>query len=70
MSNREREKRALRTIVVSAQPALRTAAPQAIERIKGRTDELLADLESIVIHDGGDEAILSAIEHERRRLFD
>ena len=42
--------------------------PEAGERIKDRTDELLADLESIVIHDGGDEAILPAIERERRRL--
>jgi hypothetical protein len=70
MSNREREERALRTIVVSAHSALRTAAPEAGERIKDRTDELLADLESIVIRDGGNESILSAIEHERRRLRD
>lgn len=70
MSEKEREERALRTIVVSAHAALRTAAPEAGERIKDRTDELLADLESIVIRDGGNESILSAIEHERRRLRD
>jgi hypothetical protein len=70
MSNREREERALRTIVVSAHSALRTAARQAGERIKDRTDELLADLEGTVIRDGGDASILSAIERERRRFRD
>ncbi len=68
MSNREREGRALRTIVVSADSALRTATPAAGERIRDRTDELLADLASIVIRDGGDETILATIDQERRRL--
>ena len=70
MSNTEREARALRTIVVSARSALRTATPSGRERIRERTDELLADLESMVIRDGGDESILAAIELERMRLGD
>ncbi len=70
MSNRLREERALRTIVISAHATLRTAAPSASTRIKDRTAELLADLESTVLQDGGDESTLAAIERERRRLRD
>jgi hypothetical protein len=38
------------------------------ERIKNRTDDLLAQLEAAVIRDGGDREVLDAIEVARREL--
>lgn len=71
MSDKQREERALRTIVVSGRAALAKANDGAErERIQDRVHELLADLEDMVIHDGADEEMLAAIERKRRQLWD
>ena len=69
MSDKEREALSLRVISVSAHAALAKAAdPAAAERIRDRADDLLAELEALVIRDGADEAIIAAIDSERRGL--
>jgi hypothetical protein len=69
MGDKQREALALRAIAVSGRAALnKTTHPEEVARIADRVDDLLAELESIVIRDGGDEQILAAIEAERRRL--
>jgi hypothetical protein len=59
----------LRTIVVSTRAALRPGAGHN-DRIRDRSDRLLADLESQVIRDGGDPELLREIENVRRGLFE
>jgi hypothetical protein len=62
--------RALRTIVVSGRSALRkTADPRQREVVMDRVHDLLAELESQVIHDGGDERMLTTLERKRRQLW-
>jgi hypothetical protein len=71
VSDTERELLALRVITVSAHTALaKTASDEDAERIRDRADELLAELEGIVIRDGGDERLLDAIDAERRRIYE
>ena len=70
MGNTKRQELALRAIVVSGRAALGRAQPHDVELIMRRVDELLAELEEIVIRDGGDQRILAAIEAERRRLHE
>lgn len=71
MGDKEREALALRAIAVSGRAALSKARhPDEVERLTGRIDDLLAELEAIVIRDGGDERILAAIEAERRRIHE
>jgi hypothetical protein len=70
MSDKEKERLALRAIAVSTSDALNTMSddPGRLATIRDRADELLSDLESRVIRDGGDATILAAIDTERRRL--
>jgi len=71
VSEKQREERALRTIVVSARAALAKAdSPEAKERIQDRVHELLADLEEHVMGDGADPNMLAAIEQKRRQLYE
>lgn len=71
MTDRSREELALRAIVVSGRSALRKTRDLAErERIQGRVHELLADLESAVIRDGGDPDLLALIERKRRQVWD
>jgi hypothetical protein len=71
MSEKQNEERALRTIVVSARSALRTARnDEERERIQDRVHDLLSELEAIVIRDGADPTLLERIEQKRRRLWD
>ena len=71
MSDKEREKKALRTIAVSGRAAQRHAASgESQDRVKERTDELLAGLEDEVRRDGADPDVLDDISEERRRLED
>jgi hypothetical protein len=59
---------ALRTIAVSGRSALARAQDDATrEAVLDRIDALLADLEGVVIRDGGNEQVLAAIEAERMR---
>jgi hypothetical protein len=71
MSDKEREKKALRTISVSSRVAL-TKAEDAADRkhIVRRTDELLVELEGHVRQDGNDPDILEAIEQRRQEAAD
>ena len=69
VSDKEREKKALRTIAVSGHAAQRHAATDGSQdRVKERTDELLAGLEDEVRRDGADPEVLEDIDKERRRL--
>jgi hypothetical protein len=69
VSDTEREKKALRTIVVSGRAAQRDATTGASrDRVKDRTDQLLAGLEDEVRRDGADPEVLEDIDEERRRL--
>jgi hypothetical protein len=68
VSDEEREAKMLRTIVVSTRAALLKTSGSQAERVRDRSDELLADLESLVIRDGGSETIIAAIDRERRAL--
>jgi hypothetical protein len=71
MSDKERERKALRTIAVSGRAAQRDAAiGESQNRVKDRTDELLAGLEDEVRRDGADPEVLEDIHEERRRLED
>ena len=71
MSDTEREKKALRTIAVSGRAAQRDAPTgESQDRVKNRTDELLAGLEDEVRRDGADPEVLEDINEERRRLED
>jgi hypothetical protein len=70
VSDTAREALALRAIVVSGRAALRTTSDAEREAVQDRIDELLAQLEEIVIRNGGNEAILAAIEAERRSMRD
>ncbi len=66
MSAKEREALELRAIVVSTRSAL-LKGDRA--RIRERSDQLMADLESKVIRDGADAEILANIEAARRELW-
>jgi hypothetical protein len=68
MSNEKREALLLRAIVVTGHNALARTPPDAREAVEDRIDELLADLEATVIRDGGNQAIIDAIEAHRRRI--
>lgn len=71
MSDKDREAKALRTIVVSGRAALAKAeTDEDRERIQDRVHELLADLEAAVIRDGADPEMLEAIERKRRQLWE
>ena len=71
VSDKDRERRALKVISVSGRSALQKASdPDDRERIRERVHELLADLEQQVIRDGADPEILAAVERERRRVFE
>ena len=71
MSDTEREKKALRTIAVSGRAAQRDApTSESQDRVKDRTDALLAGLEDEVRRDGADPEVLEDITEERRRLKD
>ena len=71
MSDRERQLKALRTIVVSGRSALAKARdPADRENLRGRVHELLADLEQEVIRNGADAGILAALERERRQVYE
>lgn len=71
MGEKEREALALRAIVISGRAALAKATTSAdAVVITDRVDHLLADLEAIVIRDGGDERLLAAIEAERRSFHE
>jgi hypothetical protein len=69
MSDKQREAMMLRSIRVSALTALRKPmTAENREAVTDRADNLLAELEAHVIRDGGDEAILAAIEQTRRDI--
>lgn len=71
MSDKEREILELRTIQVSTQAALRAvASDEEIERVKLRSTDLLARLESDVIRDGADPKIIAALEAARHELWE
>ncbi len=71
MADQERTARALRVIAVSGRAAIAKAhEPEERQRIRERVHELLADLEEQVLRDGADEAILGAIERERRQAWE
>ena len=71
MSHVPNHTRALRVIAVSGRAALsRHLQPDERERVRQRVHELLADLEEQVIRNGADEAILAAIEQERRKVWE
>ena len=71
MSDVERQSKALRVISVSGRAAIaKSQGPEDRGRIRDRMHELLADLEQEVIRNGADEAILAAIEQERRKVWD
>ena len=71
MSDIDRETRALRVIAVSGRAALaKSHEPEERERVRERVHELLADLEEEVIRNGANEAILAAIERERRQVWE
>jgi hypothetical protein len=67
MTDKQREAFELRAIRVSTASALLKGDP---ERVKERSDQLLAELEAKVIRDGADEEILASIEATRRELWD
>jgi hypothetical protein len=69
VSDKERERKALRTIAVSGRAAQRHATTsESQDRLRERTDELLAGLEDEVRRDGADPDVLDDIDDERRRL--
>jgi hypothetical protein len=71
VGDKQHELRALRTIVVSGRAALHKASnPAERERITERVTELLADLEEVVIRDGADSEVISALEEARRKAWD
>jgi hypothetical protein len=71
VSDTGREKKALRTIAVSGRAAQRDATTdESQDRVKRRTDELLAGLEDEVRRDGAEPKVLEDIHEERRRLAD
>lgn len=71
VSDKEREILELRTIQVSTQAALRAvASDEEIERVKLRSTDLLARLESEVIRDGADPEIIAALEAARHELWE
>ena len=71
LSDARRGALALRAIVVSGRAGLRSAHGDAQRRaIQDRIHTLLAELRQFVIRDGGNEAILDAIEAERRLVYE
>ncbi len=71
MSNKQREILELRTIRVSTKAALKkVSSDEEKERVKTRSTELLARLESDVIRDGADPEVIAALEAARRELWD
>ena len=71
MSNKQREILELRTIQVSTQAALRAvSSDQEVERVKLRSADLLARLESDVLRDGADPEIIAALEAARHELWE
>jgi hypothetical protein len=69
VSDKQREKQALRTIVVSGRAALRQASTdESADQVRQRTDHLLAGLADAVRRDGADPEVLTDIDAERRRL--
>jgi len=71
VSDTEREKKALRTIAVSGRAAQRDAPTgESQDRVKNRTDELLAVLEDEVRRDVADSEVQKDINEERRRRED
>jgi hypothetical protein len=71
VSNKPREILELRAIRVSTKAALRAvSSDEEVERVKTRSTELLARLESDVIRDGADPEIIAAVEATRRELWD
>ncbi len=71
MSNKQREILELRTIRVSTKAALKkVSGDEEKERVKTRSTELLARLESDVIRDGADPEVIAALEAARRELWD
>lgn len=71
MSDKQREIMELRAIRVSTRAALKkVSTDEERERVRARSIELLAGLESDVIRDGADPEILAAVEAARRELWD
>ena len=66
MADKHREALKLRAIVVSTRAALLKGDPA---QVRERSDSLMADLESKVVHDGADAEILANIEAARRELW-
>lgn len=69
MTDTQRQRLALRTIVISSRAARRHTRGDDLEPLRARTHDLLAKLEETVIRDGGDPTVLADIERERRRLW-
>jgi hypothetical protein len=71
VSDKQRELLELLAIRVSTKAALRAVSTdEEVERVRTRSTELLARLESDVIRDGADPEIIAALEAARRELWD